>query len=82
MYGRVKLMEPMLKGMISVPAFFAEDDLSEGVVSQTELLVSQPTSFIGVLFDHALGEAIIRGAKLGKIQGGCRFDKWGVTKFF
>ena len=24
----------------------------------------------------------IRSAKLGKIQGGCRFDKGGVTKNF
>ena len=50
-------MEPMFKGMISVRAFFAEDDLSEGVMSQIELLVSEPTSFIGVLFDHAWEEA-------------------------
>ena len=41
--------------------------------------------FFKIVFEeapvHIAYIAAIRGAKLGKIQGGCRFDKGGVTKY-
>ena len=76
-------MKPMFKGMISVRAFFAEDDLSEGVMSQIELLVSEPTSFIAVLFDHAWekanGDICIYHALCHKVKG-CKKGK-KIRKF-
>ena len=33
-----------------------------------------------IFFQYMPSHPVSRGAKLGKIQGGCRFDKGGVTK--
>ena len=48
----------------------------------TELNSQKATGLDGLPAKFLKDGASTRGAKLGKIQGGCRFDKGGVTKFF
>ena len=52
---------------------------SDQNIHQNALNCTKSLKFLGEL---AYSPEQLRGAKLGKIQGGCRFDKGGVTNFF